>query len=153
MKDRKLSFPNWLLNSQLLGADLGSSCAWRRCDSLCRKRFRSCLAPGRLSLSLGENVRAKEGGKETTGDPSHSPLRFITSRSPLPWENRGAWGGGCFQVDRAKSGSRSIFRTAKTKNPIPRSYFAPKPNGNAFYAGDKGMHSSFLCSLLSLRIF
>ena len=43
-----------------------------------------------LALSLGENVRAKEGGKETTGDPSHSPLRFITSRSPLPWENRGA---------------------------------------------------------------
>ena len=32
------------------------------------------------SLSLDENVRAKEGGKETGRDvPSHGPLRFITS--------------------------------------------------------------------------
>ena len=128
MKDRKLSFPNWLLNSQLLGVNLGSSRAWRRCDSLRRKRFRACLASERLSLH--ENVRAKEGGKETTGDPSHSPLRFITSRSPLPWENRGAWGGGCFRAvserDRAKNGSRSIFRPAKTKNPFSRSYFVRK---------------------------
>ena len=43
-----------------------------------------CLVPRRLSLD--ENVRAKEGGKETTGFacrlyPSHGPLRFITSRS------------------------------------------------------------------------
>ena len=30
-------------------------------------------------LSLNENVRAKEGGKET--NPSHGPLRFITSHS------------------------------------------------------------------------
>ena len=27
-------------------------------------------------------------------------------------------------------GSRSISRTAKTENPIPRSFFAPKPHGN-----------------------
>ena len=46
-----------------------------------------CLVPRRLSLD--ENVRAKEGGKETTGEtcfacrlyPSHGPLRFITSHS------------------------------------------------------------------------
>ena len=43
-----------------------------------------CLVPRRLSLD--ENVRAKEGGKETTGFacrlyPSHGPLRFITSHS------------------------------------------------------------------------
>ena len=37
-----------------------------------------CLVPRRLSFD--ENVRAKEGGKETTG-PSHGPLRFITSHS------------------------------------------------------------------------
>ena len=53
-----------------------------------------CLVPRRLSFD--ENVRAKEGGKETTGEtalrlfyfacrlyPSHGPLRFITSHSRL----------------------------------------------------------------------
>ena len=43
-----------------------------------------CLVPRRLSFD--ENVRAKEGGKETTGFacrlyPSHGPLQFITSPS------------------------------------------------------------------------
>ena len=41
-----------------------------------------CLLPRRLSFD--ENVRAKEGGKETTVVrlyPSHGPLRFITSHS------------------------------------------------------------------------
>ena len=33
------------------------------------------------------------------------------------------------------SGSRSIFRAAKTENPFPRSFFAPKPHGNACCAG------------------
>ena len=47
----------------------------------------SCLVPRRLSFD--ENVRAKEGGKETTGETrfacrlytSHGPLGFITSHS------------------------------------------------------------------------
>ena len=30
--------------------------------------------------------------------------------------------------------SRSIFLAVKTKNPVPRSFFAPKPNRNACYA-------------------
>ena len=37
--------------------------------------------------------------------------------------------------DRAKNGSRLISRAMKTGNPLPRSFFAPKPNGNACYAG------------------
>ena len=39
--------------------------------------------------------------------------------------------------DRAKSffGSRFISRAVKTESPLPRSFFAPKPNGNACYAG------------------
>ena len=41
--------------------------------------------------------------------------------------------------DRAKNGasfgSCFISRAAKTENPVPRSFFAPKPNGNACYAG------------------
>ena len=28
-----------------------------------------------------------------------------------------------------------ISRAAKTENPVPRSFFTPKPNGNACYAG------------------
>ena len=42
-------------------------------------RVTTCLVPTRLSLD--ENVNAKEGGKETTGDPSHRLLRFLTSHS------------------------------------------------------------------------
>ena len=47
-------------------------------------RTRRCLVPRRLSFD--ENVRAKEGGKETTDFacrlyPSHGPLQFITSHS------------------------------------------------------------------------
>ena len=32
-------------------------------------------------------------------------------------------------------GSRFIFRAAKTENPVPPSFFAPKPNGSACYQG------------------
>ena len=32
-------------------------------------------------------------------------------------------------------GSCFISRAAKTENPVPRSFFAPKPSGNACYAG------------------
>ena len=32
-------------------------------------------------------------------------------------------------------GSCFISREAKNENPVPRSFFAPKPNGNACYAG------------------
>ena len=47
---------------------------------------RKKLPRTQTSLSLDENMRAKEGGKETTGFacrlyPSHGPLRFITSHS------------------------------------------------------------------------
>ena len=43
--------------------------------------------------------------------------------------------------ERAKNGASKsngscfISRAAKTENPVPRSFFAPKPNGNACYAG------------------
>ena len=37
---------------------------------------------------------------------------------------RGSFFGSCF-----------ISRAAKTENPVPRSFFVPKPNGNACYAG------------------
>ena len=38
--------------------------------------------------------------------------------------------------DRAREKkARSISRATKTENPVPRSFLAPKPNGNACYAG------------------
>ena len=61
----------------------------------------NCLVPRRLSFD--ENVRAKEGGKETMACrryPSHGPLRFImiTSHSFRALlchvKKRSAWGGG-----------------------------------------------------------
>ena len=45
-----------------------------------RKPYWICLVPRRLSLSLDENVRAKEGGKETKGETS---LRLPSV--PFPW--------------------------------------------------------------------
>ena len=91
MKDRKLSFPNWLLNSQLLGVDLGSSCARRRCDSLCRKRFRSCLAPGRLSLSMKMCAQRKAGRRQRTTLPivpcgSSPVVRLYLGKTEAPKE-------------------------------------------------------------------
>ena len=32
-------------------------------------------------------------------------------------------------------GSRSISRAAETENPVPRSFFVPKPNRKACYTG------------------
>ena len=59
-----------------------------RFETYCMKNTISYLPRTKTSLFLDENVRAREGGKETTGFacrlcPSHGPLRFITSRSPL----------------------------------------------------------------------
>ena len=42
------------------------------------------------------------------------------------------------RAGRGFFGSCFISRAAKTENPVPRSFFAPKPNGNACYAGYKG---------------
>ena len=60
--------------------------------------------------------------------------------------------GGTRVKDRTKNGaffdSRSISRSVKAENPFPLSFFAPKPNGNACYAGyvhDKGYR---VCSFL-----
>ena len=36
---------------------------------------------------------------------------------------------------KERGGSRFISHADKTENPVPRSFFAPKPNGNACYAG------------------
>ena len=37
--------------------------------------------------------------------------------------------------ERGFFGSRIISRAVKTENPVPQSFFAPKLNGNACYAG------------------
>ena len=50
-------------------------------------------------------------------------------------------------------GSRSISRAAKTENPVPRSFFAPKPNGNACYEGFLFRISSERACLYSISLF
>ena len=44
----------------------------------------------------------------------------------------------CLLSVQVAVGSCFISRAAKTENPVPRSFFAPKPNGNACYAGYSG---------------
>ena len=120
MKDRKLSFPNWLLNSQLLGVDLGSSCARRRCDSLCRKRFRSCLAPGRLSLSMKMCAQRKAGRRQRTTLPivpcgSSPVVRLYLGKTEAPEKEA---------VSRSTARKVALvpfFARPKTKNPVSSS--------------------------------
>ena len=69
---------------------------------------------------------AKEGGKETTGKalrlPPYTLLKVpcgsspVTrvSRSPLPWEKRSAWGGGCIPPIFA-----SVVRLFSTRRLVP----------------------------------
>ena len=62
-----------------------------------------CLLPRRLSLSMKMCAQRKAGRRQRARQrfayrpyPSHGPLRFITSRSPLlPCEKRSARGGSC----------------------------------------------------------
>ena len=58
----------------------------------------------------------------------------VTDRVKNGVSNRvGGGGGGWFQSQPPLSffGSRSISCLAKTENPVPQSFFAPKTNGNA----------------------
>ena len=68
--------------------------------------------------------RAKNGVRERAGKGWGKKGRKV-SFLPLPRPQLSFF-GSCF-----------ISRVAKTENPVPRSFFAPKPNGNACYAGYK----------------
>ena len=52
--------------------------------------------------------------------------------------NLGSTNVNIVRLAEPKSGSRLISRAFKTETPLPRSRFAPKPNGNACYAGYQG---------------
>ena len=52
--------------------------------------------------------------------------------------NLGSPNVNIIRLAEPKSGSRLISRALKTETPLPRSRFAPKPNGNACYAGYQG---------------
>ena len=41
-----------------------------------------------------------------------------------------------FRAKNKELESKTIFRVAKTENPVRWSFFAQKPNGNACYAGE-----------------
>ena len=63
-----------------------------------------------VSLSTKMCVQRKAGRRQRARRrfacrlyPPHGPLRFITSRSPLPCEKRSAWGGGCHELFSLRS--------------------------------------------------
>ena len=66
------------------------------------ERSEACLVPRRLSFD--ENLRAKEGGKETRLPSVPFPWSLavhhqsLVSRLPLPCEKRSAWGGGWLEA-------------------------------------------------------
>ena len=72
-----------------------------------------------MSKERGTRVkdRAKNGGSKRAG---RGWVSFLPSPLPPP---------------RSFFGSSFISRAVKTENPLPRSFFAPKPNGNACYEG------------------
>ena len=72
-------------NADVFGSQPASFSKTCTPDAKIERSPMNCPVPRRLFLV--ENVRAKEGGKETTGFaccplPSHCPLRFITNRAP-----------------------------------------------------------------------
>ena len=72
-----------------------------------------------LSKDRGTRVkdRAKNGGSKRAG---RGWVSFLPSPLPPP---------------PSFFGSSFISRAVKTENPLPRSFFAPNPNGNACYEG------------------
>ena len=52
----------------------------------------------------GLQIKPSGSGNEDGLYPSHGPLRFLTSRSPLPCEKRSAWGGGCQDWESVEGG-------------------------------------------------
>ena len=80
----------------------------RACVASVSVRFRSKERGTRVSQRPREKMaQVKERG--VGGEETLSPLSFFASRF--------------------------ISRAVKTENPLPRSFFAPKLNGNACYAG------------------
>ena len=72
--------------------------------------------------------RAKNGASKRTGRRWEKVRVRVSPFPPLP--------------PLSFFGARSISRAAKTENPVPRSFFAPKSNGNACYAGTGNRISS-----------
>ena len=91
-------------------------------------------------------------------------LNFLASPSVLLWlacvasvsvrlrsKERGTRVKDCAKNDVIeRAGSCFISRAAKTENPVPRSFFAPKPNGNACYAGYFMVRGGRLCKRAAL---
>ena len=70
-----------------------------------------CLVP--RCFSLNENVRAKEGGKETTLPMvpcGSSPVTRVL-HLPLRWEKRSAWGGGWMELVPIRSRGWILLHT------------------------------------------
>ena len=94
-------------------------------SSLRRKRFRvACMQTSPISFvaTKGNRRRLKAGKFPCSLGAKNEERESKTTQKMAQVKERG--GGSCF-----------IFRAAKTENPVSRSFFTPKPNGNACYAG------------------
>ena len=99
---------------------------WQPCIySLRRKRFRvACVQTSPISFVATKGIRRRlHAGKFPCSLGAKNEERESkTTQKMAQVKERG--GSSCF-----------ISRAAKTENPVPRSFFTPKPNGNACYAG------------------
>ena len=94
-------------------------------SSLRRKRFRvACVQTSPISFvaTKGNRRRLHAGKFPCSLGAKNEERESKTTQKMAQVKERG--GGSCL-----------ISHAAKTENPVPRSFFTPKPNGNACYAG------------------
>ena len=111
-------------------------CRQKYCDVLCIFKFLrhlKCHETLTRVTSVSVGSRSKERSKK--GIFVVLPARGKMVREPK--KERGGWGRG-----RKDSSPPPFFRLLRhfsrghnTESPVPRSFFAPQPHGNAFYAG------------------
>ena len=88
--------------------------------------------------SVSVRFRSKERGTRFKDCAKNG----VSTRAGRGWGKKE--GNACRQTPLSFFGSCFISRTAKTENPVPLSFFAPKPSGNACYAGYRFRRSSNL---------
>ena len=76
----------------------------------------------------------KNPGSAPVCEPNNTWTAFMMKYQWIRTINTG-FGDLSFPPPLSFFGSCFISRAAKTENPVPRSFFAPKPDGNACYAG------------------
>ena len=105
---------------------------WKILLVFCRDENLLSIPRFKLNVACVASVSVRLTSKErgTRNEERESK----TARQMAQVKERGG-GGGERKETLSFFGSRFISRSVKTENPLPRSFFAPKPNGNTCYAG------------------